>query len=45
MNNAWLLYKKIYSKNIAMLAYIKKTAVAMLASSMRQNLLAYNMLS
>ena len=33
MTNAWLLYKKIHSKNISMLAFMREIVVTMLASS------------
>ena len=38
MTNAWLLHKKIDSKNISMLAFMRKRVVTMLASSERKKL-------
>ena len=38
MTNAWLLSQKIHSKNIPMLAFLRKTIVTMLASTRRKKL-------
>ena len=38
VTKAWLLYKKIHSKNIPMLAFMRKIFVTMLASSRRKKL-------
>ena len=38
MTNAWLLYKKIYGKNISMLAFMREIVATTLASSRRKKL-------
>ena len=40
MTNSWLLHKKIHCKNISLLAFMRKVAITMLASSRRKRLLS-----